>query len=116
MSVSYSDVFSELSTLDTSKACGPDGICPRLLKEGAVELAKPLAALFNKLLTNGVLLLDWVSAIITPTFKKGNKHVACNYRPTSLTCIVVKVLKRIIFKVYFWSLISFLVMHSLAPV
>ena len=28
LSVSPSKVFSELSALDISKACGPDGICP----------------------------------------------------------------------------------------
>ena len=50
MQVTTSEVFSELSTL---KACGPDGICPRLLKEGAEQLAKPLAALFNKSLADG---------------------------------------------------------------
>ena len=105
VSVSHSDVFSELSALDTSKAYGPDSICPRLLKEGAVELAKPLTALFNKSLTDGVLPLDWVSANITPVFKRGNKHLVCNYRPISLTCIVVKVLERIIFK-KFYSLLE----------
>ena len=105
VSVSHSDVFSELSALDTSKACGPDSICPRHLKEGAVELAKPLTALFNKSLTDGVLPLDWVSANITPVFKRGNKHLVCNYRPISLTCIAVKVLERIIFK-KFYSLLE----------
>ena len=54
MSVTPSEVFSELSALDTSKACRPDGICPRLLREGAAERAKPLADIFNKLLSDGV--------------------------------------------------------------
>ena len=97
MQVTSSEVFSELSTLNTNKACGPDGICPRLLKEGAEQLANPLAALFNKSLADGLLLNDWVSVNITPVFKKGNKHRVCNYRPISLTCILVKVLERIIF-------------------
>ena len=70
LSVSPSDVYAELSALDTSKACGPDGICPRMLKKDAAELAILLAALFNKSLANGVLPLDWVSANITPVFKK----------------------------------------------
>jgi len=39
------------------------------LKEGAAELAAPLAAIFNKSLANGVLPVDWVSANITPVFK-----------------------------------------------
>jgi len=97
ISVTPSEVFSELSTLNVRKACGPDGICPRLLKEGAEQLAAPLAALFNKSLAEGVLPKDWTSANITPIFKKGNKHLVSNYRPISLTCILVKVLERIIF-------------------
>ena len=97
LSVSPSYVFSELSALNTSKACGPDAICPHLLKEGAAELAKPLATLFNKSLSDGILPLDWVSANITSVFKKGDKHLVCNYQPISLTCIIVKVLERIIF-------------------
>ena len=65
--------------------------------EGANELAKPLSSLFNRPLSDGVLPVDWVSPSITPVFKKGNKHLVCNYRPISLTHIVVKVLERIIF-------------------
>jgi len=78
LSVSPSDVYAELSALDSSKACGPDGICPRLPKEGAAELAVPLTAIFNKSLADGALPLDWVSANISPVFKKANKHHVTN--------------------------------------
>ena len=53
--MSPSDVHAELSALDTSKVCGPDGICPRLLKEGVAELAAPLD---DKSLADGVLPVD----------------------------------------------------------
>ena len=69
LSVSPSGVFSGLSALDTSKACGPDGIYPCFFRQGAAELTKPLADIFNKL-SDGVLPHDWVSANITPVFKK----------------------------------------------
>ena len=65
--MSPSDVHAELSV---TKACGPDGICPCLLKEGATELATPLAAFFNKSLTDGVLPVDWISANITRFSRK----------------------------------------------
>ena len=45
--------------------------------------------------------VDWVSANITPVFKKGNKQLVSNYRPISLTCIIVKVLERIIFDKFY---------------
>ena len=99
--MSLSDVCAELSALDTSKDCGPDGICPHLLKDGVAEFAIPLVALFNKSLADGILPLDWVCANITPVFKKGTKHLVSNYRPISLTCVIMKVLERIIFNKFY---------------
>ena len=52
--------------------------------------------LFNYSISNGVLPLEWVSANVTPVFKKGYKHCISTYRPISLTCILCKVLERII--------------------
>ena len=95
-SVSYSDVVKELSNLNVHKACGPDQICPRLLKEGAEQLSPSLVKIFNKSLDEGVLPLVWVSANITPVYKKGDKHLFVNYRPISLTCILCKVLEKLI--------------------
>ena len=82
--------------LNVHKAYGPDQICPRVLKEGADQLAPSLVKLFNHSISNGVLPLEWVSANVTPVFKKGDKHCVSNYRPISLTYILCKVLERII--------------------
>ena len=79
-----------------NKACGPDKICARLLKEGAAELSPSLTTLFNKLLQDAVLPLDWVSANVCPAYKKGDKQCASNYRPISLTCLLAKVLENIV--------------------
>jgi len=46
---------------------------------GAAELTVPPAAIFNKSLVDGVLPLDWVSANITPVFKKDNNYLVYNY-------------------------------------
>jgi len=74
-----SEVSRELSSLKIGKACGPDQICPRLLREGADVLSLSLTELFNKSLTVGKLPQDWVSANITPVFKKGDKQQLVNY-------------------------------------
>ena len=96
MLFSEEEVFKALSLIDPSKACGPDCIPVRLLKEGAPWLSEPLVALFNQSLKSGQLPSDWTSANVTPVHKKGSKHDPKNYRPVSLTSIVVKIIERLV--------------------
>ena len=102
--ISRDDVLKLLLSIDVHKASGPDGIPGRLLKEGAHCIATPIQKLFNLSLNQGSLPREWVSANVSPVFKKGNKHLPINYRPISLTCIVVKILERIVYN----SLVEFL--------
>lgn len=44
-------------------------------------------------MSQGKLPSDWTRANITPVFKKGSKHLPNNYRPVSLTCLVVKTME-----------------------
>ena len=44
---SESDVLKVLSSLDGSKACGPDGVSPAVLKHCAKELSPSLVTLCN---------------------------------------------------------------------
>ena len=90
------EVCEELHRIDPSKASGPDKIPGRLLREGAPWIASPLCRLFKGSLISGCFLQNWTRANITPVFKKGNKHHPRNYQPVSLTCLVVKVLERLI--------------------
>ena len=46
-------VHDELLNLNINKSCGPDEIHPRLLKELAATISKPIAFLFNKSLQYG---------------------------------------------------------------
>jgi hypothetical protein len=39
---------------------------------------------------------DWRQANVISVFKKGEKYLASNYRPISLTCICYKVLEHIV--------------------
>ena len=87
METSTTEVSDLLNSLNVNKACGPDYVCARLLKEGAAELAPSLTALFNKSLDDAILPLDWVSANVCPIYKKGDKQCVSNYRPISLTCL-----------------------------
>ena len=97
ITISRDDVFDLLCQLDVTKSSGPDEVPARLLREGAAWLADPITRLYNLSLHQGCLPRDWTSAHITPVFKKGSKHLVSNYRPISLTCIVVKLLERLVY-------------------
>ena len=92
--VSVDDVAKHLNGLDTSKACGPDSISARLLKECSQQIAPSLCGIFNQSLSSGQIPTEWKSGDITPIHKKDSKEPAENYRPISLLPIVSKVLER----------------------
>ena len=94
--LSHDDVLKHLRAIKANKACGPDDISARILKEAATELAIPLYIIFNLSLNSGEIPDDWKSAYVVPIFKGGKTSVVGNYRPVSLTSIACKILERII--------------------
>ena len=95
--ISELDVYNALSSLDTTKASGCDGISAKLLKHCAIALYQPLHHLFSLSLSQHYIPLEWRTHLIRPIFKSGDKHDAKNYRPISLLCVVSKVLERLVF-------------------
>ena len=85
-----------LKHMKNSSSPGPDEISQRILKEVADEISLPLSILYNKSIKSGQLPGDWKSANVVPVFKNGSKGEPINYRPISLTSVVVKVMERII--------------------
>ena len=75
---------------------GPDEVHPKILKELSWELSQPLSILFNKSIEESELSRTWKTALISVLFKKGDKTLASNYRPVSLTSIICKVLESIV--------------------
>ena len=104
--ISPNDVHDVLLALDVSKAVGPDGVNPRLLKEGADQLCQPLSRLFNLSLSKGKFPTSWKKANVTPVFKKGDRSDIQNYRPISLLSCIGKVMERCINKYFFNFLIN----------
>ena len=82
--------------LKISKAPGPDQLHPRLLKELSEEISPPLETIFNQSLKQGCLPKIWKIGEISAIFKKGNRRVAGNYRPVSLTSTICKTLESIV--------------------
>jgi hypothetical protein len=98
-----------LAGLNPHKACGPDGLPPKILKELATPLAPILAHIFDNSIRSGTVPNDWKTANITPVFKKGERFKPSNYRPVSLTCICSKLLEHIVTK----NILNHLETHSI---
>ena len=97
ITISELDVYKALSSLDTTKASGCDGISAKLLKHCAIALYQPLHHLSSLSLCQHYIPLEWCTHLIRPIFKSGNKQDVKNYRPISLLCVVSKVLERLVY-------------------
>jgi hypothetical protein len=87
-----------LLALKPTKAAGPDRISPRVLRELAEELYQPLTTLFQNSMDSGIVPAQWKTALVSPIFKKGDKHNPANYRPVSLTAVCCKMLEHVVAK------------------
>ena len=88
------EIFLILKNIKPGKAAGPDGIHGYVLKNCAGSLAYPLSILFNLSFSTGCIPPDWKLASVVPVHKKDDKASVENYRPISLTSLVMKVFER----------------------
>lgn len=96
--INQSEVQDTLKILKINKATGPDGISNRMLKLTINTITVPLTKLFNLSLSSYTYPDLWKVSHVMPLFKKGDKSIASNYRPVSLTSNVGKSFERIVFK------------------
>ena len=96
INISKEKIKKKLLELKISKAPGPDGLHPRLLKELAAQLSEPLELIFQLSFKQGKVPNDWKQGEITAIHKKGNMRTAGNYRPVSLTCILYKIMEALV--------------------
>lgn len=94
--VAVEQVFDLLNKLDTKKATGLDAIPAWLLKLCSSTLANPLTHIFNKSLTTGLVPTLYKKAKVIPLFKKGDPHLASNYRPISILPVVSKIFEKLV--------------------
>ena len=96
INISQNGLLKLLKNLKHGKAAGPDRLKPPLLRELREEIAPIIKISFDRSLQTGKLPADWMTANVMPVFKKGDKSLAENCRPISLTCILCKVLEHIL--------------------
>ena len=88
--ISLNGLLKLLKNLKPGKVAGTDKLKPLLLKELRDEIAPIIKVIFDKSLQTGSLPTEWLTANVMPVFKKGDKSLAANYRPISLTCKVLE--------------------------
>ena len=97
ISFSLDGVETLLESIDVKKATGPDDISGRILKLCSAEMALVLTVIFTQSVNTGELPKDWLTANITPVFKKEDCCNPANYRPISLTFVCSKIMEHILY-------------------
>ena len=75
--------------MHNNKSPGPDGWPTSIIKSVGEFIAIPLSIIFSKSFISGTLPHDWKNSQVIPIHKKGARNNVSDYRPVSLTFILV---------------------------
>ena len=92
------EIANIISSLNSSKASGPNIIPYRILFLLKNDISKQLADLFNLSFLTGVFTSVLKIAKVIPVFKKDSKLDYSNYRPISLLSNIEKILEKLMYK------------------
>ena len=90
------DIEDIISTARTDKACGPNNIPTRILKDFKKELSKSLSDVINSSFSSGIFPNSMKLAKVVPVYKKDDKLDCNNYRPISLLPNLRKTFEKIV--------------------
>ena len=93
-------VESTIKNLKTNFAPDPDGMTCEILAKCAPVISEPLATPFSKSLGEGSVPNLLKRAAVVSIFKGGDKSDPSNYRPVSLTPILIKLWKKLYVKIW----------------
>ncbi|KAL5266078.1 hypothetical protein ACHWQZ_G006658 [Mnemiopsis leidyi] len=94
----HDEVKTLLSRLSIAKSIGPDGAHPKLLRFLSHDngFIRTITHLFQSIYDSGEMPTIWKTANVTALHKKGDKGLASNYRPISLTSVLSKVFEKLL--------------------
>ena len=92
------EIHSILKILQVGKACGPDLINNRILREIADSVSPVLTYMFNTSLLTAKVPDVWKQSNVSPVFKKDDKTNVENYRLISLISFVGKTFEKVVYK------------------
>ncbi len=96
ITVSEDEFRRELKRVNVRKPAGHDGITGRVLRSCTDQLAGLFTSIFNESLATSVVPTSFKKSVIIPV-PKNSKHSCLNdYRPVTLTSIVMKVFERLL--------------------
>ena len=94
--VDVDTVISILTSLDSAKATGYDGLSVRFLKACPHAMAKLLTRVINQSILSYTFPDSWKSAIVTPVQKSKGNLAMSNFRQISVLPIFSKILERVV--------------------
>ena len=87
-------VEKQFKKLYINKSAGLDNLPPKLLKDSAIVISKPLSYLYNLSLKTANIPTEWKYAKIIPLHKAESNTNVDNYRPISILPIISKILEK----------------------
>ena len=69
------EVYAQLKKVKATKASGPDGISPKIIKEFAYEFSTPICDILNSSYAEGVVPTQWKKPLLCPFQKRTRQNV-----------------------------------------